>query len=130
MDRPELSVERFDVGRFMRNRPSRRNLLLPLLALALLELSCTRAATEGTAPHEHLYPVALQGKWGYMDSTGAVRIKPSFDEADAFVEERARVSAGKKQGFIDPKGNFVAKPDPADLRGQWCHYQCRCRVLL
>jgi hypothetical protein len=94
----------------MRNSPSRRNLLLPLLALALLELSCARVATEGTAPQEHLYPVALQGKWGYMDSTGAVRIKPSFDEADAFVEDRARVSVGKKQGFLDPKGDFAAKP--------------------
>lgn len=45
-----------------------------------------------------------------MNSTGAVRIKPAFDEADAFVEERARVTVGKKQGFIDSKGNFAAKP--------------------
>jgi WG repeat protein len=45
-----------------------------------------------------------------MDSTGTVRIKPAFDEADAFAEERARVSVDKKLGFIDPDGTFVARP--------------------
>jgi len=83
---------------------------LALSPCLLLDLSCTRVPREGISPPQQLYPVALQGKWGYMDSTGAVRIRPSFDEADSFVEERARVSVDKRLGFIDLKGDFVVTP--------------------
>jgi hypothetical protein len=94
----------------MQRRPTAKAPCLLLFTLALLELSCARVSNNGTHPSKRLYPVALQGRWGYMDLTGTVRIKPAFDEADAFVEERARVSVNKKLGFIDPDGTFVARP--------------------
>jgi len=94
----------------MQRRPTAQAPFLLLFTLALLELSCARVSNSGTHPPERLYPVALRGKWGYMGSTGTLRIKPAFDEADVFVEERARVSVDKKLGFIDPDGIVVAKP--------------------
>jgi hypothetical protein len=51
--------------------------------------------------------VQLQGKWGYLDANREVRIAARFDGADQFVENRARVSLGKRIGYIDPHGALV-----------------------
>jgi hypothetical protein len=47
------------------------------------------------------------GKFGYMDETGRVVIKPQFDTAYPFAEGLAAVSIGNKAGFIDESGNRV-----------------------
>lgn len=48
-----------------------------------------------------------RGKFGYMDETGRVAIKPQFDKAYPFTEGLAAVSIGDKAGFIDPSGKEV-----------------------
>lgn len=50
------------------------------------------------------------GKWGYMDVMGAMRIVPQFDFAEAFYEDRAPVSLDYVWGLIDEKGDFVLEP--------------------
>lgn len=69
-------------------------------------------------------PVIVDGKWGYIDRSGHIVIKPRFDRACAFHEERAAVNVGGspdtvgifrggKWGCIDTTGTFIVKPQAA-----------------
>jgi hypothetical protein len=57
-----------------------------------------------------LFPVAQGGKWGYIDKTGKIAIKPQFDCAWDFAEGLASVQVGMKRGYIDANGEMVIKP--------------------
>ena len=48
-----------------------------------------------------------RGKYGYIDATGRVVIKPQYDGALPFTEGLAAVSVGKKWGFIDSSGKVI-----------------------
>ena len=48
-----------------------------------------------------------RGKFGYIDETGRIAIKPQFDQAYPFTEGLAAVSIGSKLGFIDTAGKVV-----------------------
>jgi hypothetical protein len=58
-----------------------------------------------------LIPVAVPNKlfdrWGYVDKTGRMVIKPQFDEAWEFSGGLAAVAADDKLGYIDRTGKFV-----------------------
>jgi len=51
------------------------------------------------------------GKWGFIDASGAFRIAAQFEEAGSFRNGVARVAVGrgaeKRSGFIDAAGKFV-----------------------
>ena len=51
-------------------------------------------------------------KYGFIDRTGKVVVKPQFDFAYAFEDGRALVTLtdGGKSGFIDTTGQFILKP--------------------
>lgn len=57
-----------------------------------------------------LFWIREGGKYGYIDKTGKVVIKPQFDNTMGFNEGLAATSIGKKYGYIDTKGNWVIKP--------------------
>src|SRR5262245_58232100 len=48
-----------------------------------------------------------RGKFGYIDESGRVVIKPQFDSAYPFSEGLAAVQVGNKAGFIDESGQIV-----------------------
>src|SRR5918999_477356 len=48
-----------------------------------------------------------RGKYGFIDGSGRVRIRPQFDGALPFTEGLAAVRLGDKWGFIDPSGKVV-----------------------
>lgn len=48
-----------------------------------------------------------QGKWGFMDSTGAVIISPRYNEIRRFQSDITGVRLENKWGFIDRKGKPV-----------------------
>jgi len=48
-----------------------------------------------------------RGKYGFIDSTGSISIKPQFDGALPFSEKLAAVSLKGKWGFIDSSGKVV-----------------------
>jgi hypothetical protein len=78
--------------------------------------SAVTASTQTTAAQEvvGLYPVSVDGKWGYIDQTGAIRIQPRFDHADGFSDALAMVGVVEggmqKCGYIDPSGALVIQP--------------------
>ncbi|MBN1458247.1 MAG: WG repeat-containing protein [Armatimonadetes bacterium] len=61
-----------------------------------------------------LYPVSVDGEWGYIDNTGAIKIAPQFDSAGEFSEGLARIAYTEdgetKQGYIDTSGKVVIRP--------------------
>jgi len=60
------------------------------------------------------FPIAVDGRWGYIDGSGTVVIEPQFEEAHAFAEGLARVAVAGRYGYIDPTG--VLAVDPRFLR--------------
>jgi len=57
--------------------------------------------------YESLVGVKLDGKWGYIDATGATKIPFKFDEAGYFHEGLAPVILNGKCGFINKSGTIV-----------------------
>jgi hypothetical protein len=62
--------------------------------------------TEGVAA------VAVAGKWGYIDPSGAFRIPAQFDAAEPFAGGVAKVTRRdtKEILYIDPRGAVVPAP--------------------
>jgi WG containing repeat len=57
------------------------------------------------------YPFLDQGKWGFIDATGAWKIRPNFDRCgEIFVHDVVRVWSHDKWGCIDRGGAWVIKP--------------------
>jgi len=50
------------------------------------------------------------GKWGYIDLDGEMKIAAQFDNAGSFGEERAFVWQKGVCGIIDTSGKFIVKP--------------------
>jgi hypothetical protein len=59
---------------------------------------------------EGLLAYRINGKWGYLDTNLKDVIKPSFLNADRFVNGLAPVKQGDLWGYIDKTGNFVISP--------------------
>jgi len=59
---------------------------------------------------EGLLPIKQAGKWGAVDRSGRIVIKPSFDFMDNFFERKAAVLVGKKWGYVDFKGEMIIEP--------------------
>ena len=78
------------------------------LCIALVLLSSLTQALGQQSNSQSLFLIwDERGKYGFIDGTGRVRIKPQFDGALPFTEGLAAVSLDKKWGFIDSNGKVV-----------------------
>lgn len=68
------------------------------------------ASASGQSQPPQLYPIPVNGKFGYIDGNGHVRIPPNFDWASAFRDGFAVIEVDEKYGFIDSNGTVVVKP--------------------
>jgi hypothetical protein len=65
---------------------------------------------------EGLAPALYDGKWGYIDRSGAFAISPRFEDTQvtvvpgSFFEGLAAIAIDGKYGFIDRTGAFVIAP--------------------
>jgi hypothetical protein len=82
--------------------------LISLFALLLgLFVSCSNK--------DELIPVAIEGKWGYINNKGEYVITPRFYSAEYFHEDLACVkTVDGNVGYIDARANFVVKPEYKD----------------
>jgi len=70
-----------------------------LASIALLFLLLAFAApSPGGDEGPRLYPVVVEGKWGYIDNTGKVAVAPRFGAAFRFSEGLAPVQAPEGKG--------------------------------
>jgi hypothetical protein len=77
--------------------------------LALTASTCVGAAGPT------LFPVRVQGRYGYVDARGKLSIPPKFDFALPFSEERAIVRAGDRRAIINIRGNEISTPPLQDV---------------
>lgn len=82
--------------------------MLPVGCLLLLATTSVQAQDQKITD---LFPIFVDGKSGYMDRKGQVRISPRFSYGGYFSEGRAVASVpeDRKLGFIDETGNFINK---------------------
>jgi hypothetical protein len=59
---------------------------------------------------EGLVRVEIDGKHGYIDTTGRIVIKPQFDAASHFWQGLALVEVDKGYGYIDTAGQYIWNP--------------------
>lgn len=57
-----------------------------------------------------LFPVEVDGLYGYIDRDGEMVINPQFDDALAFTEGLAPVQVGDRWGYINHSGDTVISP--------------------
>jgi WG containing repeat len=58
---------------------------------------------------QHLAPAYQLRKWGYIHADGSFAIRPSFDYAGNYFDNRAYVLLGKQSMFIDTSGKVILK---------------------
>jgi len=63
-----------------------------------------------------LYPVLLNGQWGYINKSGAMIIEPGFQEAYHFNDGLAVVRDSWRWKYIDKNGEFVIEGDFQNVR--------------
>lgn len=76
-------------------------------------------ATGGGAQDPGLYPVMVDGSWGYMDVHGDLAVAPRFEVAQPFSEGLAAAIAAdgsQRYGYIDGSGTPVI---PAQFEEAW-----------
>ncbi len=54
--------------------------------------------------------VMTKQKWGFIDTTGNVIVKPKYNQVENFNDGIAKVRLGQKWGLIDATGNEIIKP--------------------
>ena len=57
-----------------------------------------------------LYPMDLNGKYGFIDKSGKTVIAPQFEEAGEFADGLAWIRQGSRSGYINTKGVVVINP--------------------
>jgi len=57
-----------------------------------------------------LFPIEVDGKHGFMNSSGETVVKPEFEEVGGFSEGLSGVKVGTKYGYIDTEGRLVITP--------------------
>lgn len=60
--------------------------------------------------NENYAAVKKNGKWGFIDTSGKVKIDYQFDDALSFSQHLAAVKQGDLWGYISLKGDVVIKP--------------------
>src|ERR1019366_7878495 len=81
----------------------------------LFTLAILGPMTLGAAP-KVLYPVVVDGRWGFVSNSGELVINPQFERADVFAEGLAAVRLDK-WGYVDVSGKVAINPqfDKADV---------------
>ncbi len=79
-----------------------------LLPLAFIVFTATLTFAQSPATQPRLRPIQQNGKWGYIDNTGKVMIRPQFDGVEEFSEGLAAFeNEDGKHGYIDETGKIV-----------------------
>lgn len=88
-----------------------RTSLRSLTVLVVLIFAFVISADAQSNSASRLRPIQQNGKWGYIDSSGKIVIKPQFVWAEEFSEGLAAFENEEgKHGYIDESGAVVIQP--------------------
>jgi hypothetical protein len=95
--------------RFLPNKTPAMWLAIRLIFIIVAVYAFAVAQSNQSAPR--LRPIQQDGKWGYIDSTGKIVVKPRFAWAEEFSEGLAAFeNEDGKHGYIDDTGRIVIDP--------------------
>ena len=87
--------------------------LLSIFFISCLLLSCNLVdsitGNDDEATQVELYPVLLDGQWGYIDKEGRIKIEPQYQIAGAFKDGLAAVRYRWDWKYINSNGDFVVE---------------------
>jgi len=66
--------------------------------------------------NKKLISVKTNGKWGYIDRDGNIKIPPVYNDAGSFRNGIAAVKIDEQWGFIDEEGKIVITPQFTETR--------------
>src|SRR5579872_4859299 len=92
---------------YKKSKTMKRSRLSILLLLFSILIVSAQAPPGGVSV---LYPVAKNGKSGFMDKTGKLVIQAKYESAGDFSEGLASVSMAGKFGYVDATGKEVIAP--------------------
>lgn len=78
--------------------------------MCVMSIMMSLSVYSQTSTDNTIYPICINGKYGFINSSGQIVISPKFEWADTLSEGLAAVVVGRKWGYIDSTGNFVIKP--------------------
>lgn len=78
--------------------------------MCIMSIMMSLSAYSQTSTDNTIYPICIDGKYGFINTSGQVVVNPKFDWADTLSEGLAAVKMGEKWGYVDEKGVFVIKP--------------------
>jgi predicted DNA-binding WGR domain protein len=99
--------------------------ILTAFSIFLLIIFINAPLASSEKKYSELYPVKVNGKWGFIDRTGKVVVKPKYDKTERYCEGMVAVNSGGewkeyggeefsskvfiggKWGFIDDKGDTI-----------------------
>lgn len=81
--------------------------MIRVLATALALVASLTVCFGKEGKHSDRFPILVDGKYGYIDRTGKVVIKPQFDTAENFSCGLALVKVESSYRYIDATGNFA-----------------------
>jgi hypothetical protein len=91
--------------------PMKRSISLVALIAFLIAGCQPDAARPGDADTaESLHPVRVDGKWGFIDSSGDLVVDPLFDRAWPFSDGLALVQVGDRFGYVHQDGQYAVEP--------------------
>ncbi|HYP12494.1 MAG TPA: WG repeat-containing protein, partial [Bryobacteraceae bacterium] len=84
--------------------------IIGALVAVLVAIVLSRSNDMNLSAGPGLFPVKVNGKYGFIDRNGKILVNPQFDDAGMFEDGRAPVALGKSWGFIDRAGKLVIHP--------------------
>ncbi len=95
--------------------------LTGLAFFLLIASSCTTNSKEPKLPL--LYPVQINNKWGYIDTSGTIVIEPKYIAGTDFANDFALISNEEGEFMINQKGQQLCKIPihsmPISFNGAW-----------
>lgn len=70
----------------------------------------SQPALDDSGAPKTLFPTEKNDQWGYVTRDGEIAIKPQFERAHRFVNNRALVRQNDSYGYIDTSGATIISP--------------------
>ncbi len=81
-----------------------------LLMVTLASCITTRDVEKLSQRQVRLYPIGIEGKWGFADQTGATVIEPTYQKVNFFHRGLAVVQHKNKFGYLRADGSWHIRP--------------------
>jgi hypothetical protein len=89
----------------------KKNTYSQIISIVLLALVLTACSLKSQEKKEvALFPVTKDGKAGYIDTKGEIKIPLQYDAAEPFSEGLAAVKQGDRWGYINADGEMLIQP--------------------